>query len=126
VKPVIDDDGDTDKLTTPQESRQPVIEDDEGTEGANPQESGEDDEGTEVATPHESGPDSSSSDSKVEIEASGATMLETAVAVTPNSICENPEGSENGEENDPFNTEELETIEQLKQVKKINNNNSSW
>lgn len=93
---------------------------------ATSQESSEDDEGTEVATPHESGPDSSSSDSKVEIEASGATMLETAVAVTPNSICENPEGSENGEENYPFNTEELETIEQLKQLKKINNNNSSW
>jgi hypothetical protein len=50
----------------------------------------------------------------------------TAVAVTPNSICENPEGSKNGEENDPLNTEELETIEQLKQVKTINNNNSSW
>ncbi len=79
-----------------------------------------------MAIPHESGPASSSSDSEVEIAASGATMLGTAVAVTPNSICENPEGSKNGEENNPLNTEELETIEKLKQVKKINNNNSSW
>ncbi|EFX80292.1 hypothetical protein DAPPUDRAFT_318761 [Daphnia pulex] len=38
--------------------------------------------------------------------------------VTPNSICENPEGSKNGEENDPLNTEEPETIEQLKQSPK--------
>ncbi len=50
MKPVIDDDEDTDELATPQESLQPVMEDDEGTEGANPQESGEDDEGTEMAT----------------------------------------------------------------------------